>query len=133
MARPAKIQVVPRGQEDTKEMPAHLKVLADRGMYDRARRALRPWAVLIVRYLSGRRGAKQATVRGIGRVVFEGSANPTYRALVQSLLLDYLGLAKTGRETRTLVEIFRESFPGCLLYTSPSPRDATLSRMPSSA
>ena len=25
------------------------------------------------------------------------------------------------------------SLPGCLLYTSPSPRDATLSRMPSSA
>ena len=25
------------------------------------------------------------------------------------------------------------SFEGCLLYTSPSPRDATLSRMPSSA
>ena len=24
-------------------------------------------------------------------------------------------------------------FPSCLLYTSPSPRDATLSRMPSSA
>ena len=24
-------------------------------------------------------------------------------------------------------------FSGCLLYTSPSPRDATLSRMPSSA
>ena len=26
-----------------------------------------------------------------------------------------------------------ERFTGCLLYTSPSPRDATLSRMPSSA
>ena len=91
-------------------MPAHLKVLADRGMYDRARRALRPWAILIVRYLSGKRGAKQATIREIGRVVFEGSANPNYRALVQSLLLDYLGLAKTGRETRTLVEIFPEFF-----------------------
>ena len=26
-----------------------------------------------------------------------------------------------------------EEFEGCLLYTSPSPRDATLSRMPSSA
>ena len=25
------------------------------------------------------------------------------------------------------------SYEGCLLYTSPSPRDATLSRMPSSA
>ena len=31
----------------------------------------------------------------------------------------------------TLVEIKTNS--GCLLYTSPSPRDATLSRMPSSA
>ena len=79
-------------------------------MCDRARRALRPWAVLIVRYLSRQRGAKQATVRQIGRVVFEGSANPNYRALVQSLLLDYLGLAKTGRETRTLVEIFPELY-----------------------
>ena len=27
----------------------------------------------------------------------------------------------------------REKYDGCLLYTSPSPRDATLSRMPSSA
>ena len=27
----------------------------------------------------------------------------------------------------------REVYRGCLLYTSPSPRDATLSRMPSSA
>ena len=29
--------------------------------------------------------------------------------------------------------IFSTLFGGCLLYTSPSPRDATLSRMPSSA
>ena len=29
--------------------------------------------------------------------------------------------------------ISADSFKGCLLYTSPSPRDATLSRMPSSA
>ena len=28
---------------------------------------------------------------------------------------------------------FEPSIPSCLLYTSPSPRDATLSRMPSSA
>ena len=28
---------------------------------------------------------------------------------------------------------YREYFQSCLLYTSPSPRDATLSRMPSSA
>ena len=59
VARTGKIQVVPRGQEDTKEMPPHLKVLADRGMYDRARRALSPWAILIVRYLNRQRGAEQ--------------------------------------------------------------------------
>ena len=29
--------------------------------------------------------------------------------------------------------VAEEDFEGCLLYTSPSPRDATLSRMPSSA
>ena len=32
----------------------------------------------------------------------------------------------------TVLEIMTETYP-CLLYTSPSPRDATLSRMPSSA
>ena len=32
----------------------------------------------------------------------------------------------------TILEMFN-LFSGCLLYTSPSPRDATLSRMPSSA
>ena len=35
-----------------------------------------------------------------------------------------------GKNIRQL-ELF--GLPGCLLYTSPSPRDATLSRMPSSA
>ena len=29
--------------------------------------------------------------------------------------------------------VFANEVDGCLLYTSPSPRDATLSRMPSSA
>ena len=33
----------------------------------------------------------------------------------------------------SLVVYFLKTFCGCLLYTSPSPRDATLSRMPSSA
>ena len=45
-----------------------------------------------------------------------------------------------GRKVRNLIqsEDFKKIFPdvtlsACLLYTSPSPRDATLSRMPSSA
>ena len=107
-ARTAKVQVVPAGQADTNEMPVHLKVLSDRSMYDKARRGLRGWAIKIVRYLSRKRGAKQATVKEIGRDVFEGSIDPTRRQLVQSLLLDYLGLSKTGRETLTLVQLFPE-------------------------
>ena len=31
------------------------------------------------------------------------------------------------------IDVYRGYVKGCLLYTSPSPRDATLSRMPSSA
>ena len=46
------------------------------------------------------------------------------------------GFAKNGQCT-TKVEILdtysRQWYEACLLYTSPSPRDATLSRMPSSA
>ena len=45
-------------------------------------------------------------------------------------------VSKTDAE-RVLHEFFRnvdfEVYNRCLLYTSPSPRDATLSRMPSSA
>ena len=32
-----------------------------------------------------------------------------------------------------IISIGQTGYNGCLLYTSPSPRDATLSRMPSSA
>ena len=36
--------------------------------------------------------------------------------------------------TEPVIDIFGQTFSwNCLLYTSPSPRDATLSRMPSSA
>ena len=40
--------------------------------------------------------------------------------------------AYDGRGDNDLGEILKGRYP-CLLYTSPSPRDATLSRMPSSA
>ena len=38
-----------------------------------------------------------------------------------------------GKRTRKCYEHFRRSLKSCLLYTSPSPRDGLLSRMPSSA
>ena len=37
------------------------------------------------------------------------------------------------QETREWLEALDAIIEHCLLYTSPSPRDATLSRMPSSA
>ena len=41
----------------------------------------------------------------------------------------YLVTFPQGENVQALIDDYK----GCLLYTSPSPRDATLSRMPSSA
>ena len=59
-----------------------------------------------------------------------------------SVTLEFIGVLLQGTGGGTIVMaiyflIFlskhQKEFDGCLLYTSPSPRDATLSRMPSSA
>ena len=52
------------------------------------------------------------------------------------LLFDEVGLdfrATKDIDMVLCVEVVDAAFGTCLLYTSPSPRDATLSRMPSSA
>ena len=55
---------------------------------------------------------------------FEGTAE----------LIDEFMLTSIGVESKKSKYFFSKSTAGgCLLYTSPSPRDATLSRMPSSA
>ena len=46
------------------------------------------------------------------------------------LNIEYVGLSRAFQITATAIT---QGKTGCLLYTSPSPRDATLSRMPSSA
>ena len=43
------------------------------------------------------------------------------------------GALATDREIKKGMDEMSKKFEDCLLYTSPSPRDATLSRMPSSA
>ena len=48
------------------------------------------------------------------------------------LMLAMLAMINPGDEVIYLDPYF-VMYPACLLYTSPSPRDATLSRMPSSA
>ena len=42
------------------------------------------------------------------------------------------GLAKSLSEN-VMIKVFADQYPNCLLYTSPSPRDLAVSRMPSSA
>ena len=46
---------------------------------------------------------------------------------------EYCTMPMTYNMTDALGNWIGKNLKGCLLYTSPSPRDATLSRMPSSA
>ena len=62
--------------------------------------------------------------RADGKVVFVDGALPG------ELVTAKVHRRKNNWEQASLVEVHRES---CLLYTSPSPRDGLLSRMPSSA
>ena len=59
-------------------------------------------------------------------VVYESAARMTCQIEYASALYDKESIEGMGR-------LFSKVLRGCLLYTSPSPRDATLSRMPSSA
>ena len=52
-------------------------------------------------------------------------------ALRELDMVAYVRFASVYKNFRAVGDF--EDFVGCLLYTSPSPRDATLSRMPSSA
>ena len=53
--------------------------------------------------------------------------NDKFIAFADEMIAQYI--EQKDKEVFTIVELFND----CLLYTSPSPRDATLSRMPSSA
>ena len=53
---------------------------------------------------------------------------------ISNKILKSMRRGTTQEKTTKLLQAFRNAVPQiCLLYTSPSPRDATLSRMPSSA
>ena len=58
---------------------------------------------------------------------------PATFSLPHALLLRLNSEVSEGRRSRWVEEVIREKLEACLLYTSPSPRDAQLSRMPSSA
>ena len=60
---------------------------------------------------------------------FDGDKKPDFDHWVNADFITILG----GHVFTQLETIFIQGPNPCLLYTSPSPRDATLSRMPSSA
>ena len=61
----------------------------------------------------------------------DDAGTPTQAAEGASQLMEELSVQEKGEENSTAGAAAVES--GCLLYTSPSPRDAHRSRMPSSA
>ena len=67
--------------------------------------------------------------------------DPAAAHCIRALIADGV-IAPGDVDERSIIEVKPDDvrgytqchfFAGCLLYTSPSPRDATLSRMPSSA
>ena len=64
----------------------------------------------------------------LDKALFPGGAKAGWWAKTVQLDLEAKGLIK-----REKTKPLRWHLSNCLLYTSPSPRDATLSRMPSSA
>ena len=86
--------------------------------------------------LSGRLVLVTGATRGIGRAVAIGAAAAGAELIITGRTTGALeevddAIRQTGG-TATIVEMDMKDYP-CLLYTSPSPRDGLLSRMPSSA
>ena len=76
-----------------------------------------------------------AFMQGDGRTIFE-DASRRFADDQSSMASRGVAAIKRGAEDIEKPQEekpYTSSLQGCLLYTSPSPRDATLSRMPSSA
>ena len=96
--------------------------------------SLAVWSIMTV--LSGRAmNFVQLLLARIGVGIGEAGASPP----AHSIISDYYPANKRATALATysmgiyIGILLGYLFGGCLLYTSPSPRDATLSRMPSSA
>ena len=90
-----------------------------------------------IRWVMGESSAKSMRGSGMEDVIFAGTASRPPRSFAEvSLLIESAEGDETDvtrRIERGAGSAYRLNGSDCLLYTSPSPRDATLSRMPSSA
>ena len=69
--------------------------------------------------------------KALKKAVVSGTSNTKSMKIVGRVHLDYWGIPSSDAGINTIES--GDPNTTCLLYTSPSPRDATLSRMPSSA
>ena len=70
----------------------------------------------------------------LGKKSFELLSSTSQNKLIDLCSNDYFGLSRDNDLIKAAYEIsLLEGIGSCLLYTSPSPRDRPLSRMPSSA
>ena len=68
-----------------------------------------------------------------GRIWFEGNPWPNGHAIISANMHIFLVDGEDKKSPFDAGAYLNLTIKTCLLYTSPSPRDATLSRMPSSA
>ena len=77
---------------------------------------------------------KEAPINSILRLVMndQNSKNALSNKMI-SALMDAIAFANNDNSIKVIVIASKGNIYSCLLYTSPSPRDGLLSRMPSSA
>ena len=80
----------------------------------------------------GKRNSPSLLNRAFGKTFFWDGRS---KSLEEQAILPIVNKIELGNSYERLLKQLRsdEQWVSCLLYTSPSPRDATLSRMPSSA
>ena len=75
----------------------------------------------------------QKVINVLAVLSFVGTAGIIGGGTVVYLRRDAIAESVKERVAKAATEAIAGALPGCLLYTSPSPRDGLLSRMPSSA
>ena len=89
---------------------------------------MQPWEGLQNYVLDRSRGCRHVTLIDPGKQSSEVATRRAIAAIEAGSRMIFV-----GGSTDTPDEVVHETCKSCLLYTSPSPRDRTRSRMPSSA